>query len=45
VVVERDRIDEVVERAEAILRAEAEARALSEEGMTAAEMLEKFGHV
>jgi 4-hydroxy-4-methyl-2-oxoglutarate aldolase len=45
VVVEAERIDEVVERAEAILAAEAEARALSEEGMSASEMLEKFGHV
>ncbi|CAN5766305.1 hypothetical protein BH23DEI1_BH23DEI1_17660 [soil metagenome] len=45
VVIERDRIDDVLARAEAILTAEAEARALSEEGMSAAEMLERFGHV
>jgi 4-hydroxy-4-methyl-2-oxoglutarate aldolase len=45
VVIESDRIEEVLTRAEAILAAEAEARALSERGMTAQEMLEKFGHV
>jgi 4-hydroxy-4-methyl-2-oxoglutarate aldolase len=45
VVVEGERIDEVLARAEAILAAEAEARALSEQGMTAEEMLDKFGHV
>jgi 4-hydroxy-4-methyl-2-oxoglutarate aldolase len=45
VIIEHDRIDEVLTRAEAILAAEAEARTLSEQGMTAQEMLEKFGHV
>lgn len=45
VVVERDRIDEVLTRAEAILAAEAEARARSGEGMTAQEMLDRYGHV
>ena len=35
----------VLERAEEIVRQEAEARELSAEGMTAAEMLEKYGHV
>lgn len=35
----------VLQRAEEIVRMEQEARKLSAEGMTAAEMLEKFGHV
>ena len=38
-------VAEVLERAEEIVRMEQEARKLSAEGMTAAEMLEKFGHV
>jgi 4-hydroxy-4-methyl-2-oxoglutarate aldolase len=45
VIVERERLAEVLARAEAILAAEAEARALSEQGMTAQEMLERYGHV
>jgi len=45
VVVQAERVREVLERAEAIVRQEAEARKLSEEGMTAQEMLERFGHV
>jgi 4-hydroxy-4-methyl-2-oxoglutarate aldolase len=45
VVVARDRIDEVLARAEAIVAAEAEARERSGEGMTAQEMLDRYGHV
>jgi 4-hydroxy-4-methyl-2-oxoglutarate aldolase len=45
VVIEAARLDETLERAEAILAAEAEARALAEQGMTAEEMLDRFGHV
>jgi 4-hydroxy-4-methyl-2-oxoglutarate aldolase len=45
VVVEAERIDEVLTRAEAIVAAEAEARAESGRGMTAQEMLERYGHV
>jgi 4-hydroxy-4-methyl-2-oxoglutarate aldolase len=45
VVVSSDVIDEVLERAEAIVAAEAEARERSSEGMTAQEMLERYGHV
>ncbi len=45
VVVERERILPVLERAEAIIRAEAEARRLSADGMTAQDMLDRFGHV
>lgn len=36
---------QILERAEAIVRQEEEARKLSADGMTAAEMLEKYGHV
>jgi len=36
---------QVLERAEAIVRMEEEARQLAEQGMTTQEMLEKFGHV
>lgn len=36
---------QILERAEEIVRMEEEARKLSAEGMTAAEMLEKYGHV
>lgn len=45
VVIEGDRVLQVLERAEAIVRQEEEARKLSEGGMTAKEMLEKYGHV
>ncbi len=45
VVIQRDRVGQVLERAEEIVRQEEEARKLSEEGMTAKEMLDKFGHV
>lgn len=45
VVVASDRIASVLERAEAIVAAEAEARERSSEGMTAQEMLERYGHV
>lgn len=45
VVVAAERVLEVLERAEAIVRQEEEQRKLSEEGMTAQEMLERFGHV
>lgn len=38
-------VTQVLERSEEIVRQEAEARKLSAEGMTAAEMLEKYGHV
>lgn len=45
VVIAAERVEQVLERAEAIVRQEEEARQLSEEGMTAAEMLDKYGHV
>jgi len=45
VIIEADRIETVLVRAEAIVGAEAEARERSAEGMTAQEMLERFGHV
>ena len=45
VVVASDVIGTVLERAEAIVAAEAEARERSGEGMTAQEMLERYGHV
>lgn len=45
VVVADERIDEVLTRAEAIVAAEAEARERSGEGMTAQEMLDRYGHV
>ncbi len=45
VVIQEGRVTQVLERAEAIVRQEEEARKLSEEGMTAQEMLERFGHV
>lgn len=45
VVVAQDLIEPVLERAEAIVAAEAEARERSSEGMTAQEMLERYGHV
>lgn len=44
-VIQQARIMEVLERAEAIVAQEAEQRKAAEEGMSAAEMLEKFGHV
>lgn len=45
VVVEADRIHEVLARAEAIVAAEEDARGRSREGMTAQEMLDRYGHV
>lgn len=45
VVIQGERVEQVLERAEEIVRQEEEARKLSGEGMTAKEMLEKFGHV
>jgi 4-hydroxy-4-methyl-2-oxoglutarate aldolase len=45
VIIEAERIDGVLRRAEAIVAAEAEARRSSGEGMSAQEMLERFGHV
>jgi regulator of RNase E activity RraA len=45
VVIPADLVQRVLIRAEEIVRMEQEARKLSAEGMTAAEMLEKFGHV
>lgn len=45
VAIAADRVERVLERAEEIVRQEEEARKLSGEGMTAKEMLEKFGHV
>lgn len=38
-------VDQILKRAEEIVRQEEEARRLSAEGMTATEMLEKYGHV
>ena len=40
-----ERIVQVLERAEAIVAQEKEQRKAAEEGMSAAEMLKKFGHV
>lgn len=45
VVIPRNRVLEVLERAEEIVRREREARSLSAQGLTAQEMLEKYGHV
>jgi len=45
VVIAKEHVSQVLERAEAIVRQEEEARRLSEEGMSAKEMLEKYGHV
>lgn len=45
VVIPAGLVMQVLERSEEIVRQEAEARKLSAEGMTAAEMLEKYGHV
>src|SRR5690625_3534661 len=45
VVIPHGMVTRVLERAEEIVRQEEEARKLSAEGMTAAEMLEKYGHV
>jgi 4-hydroxy-4-methyl-2-oxoglutarate aldolase len=45
VVIPQDRVDAVLERAEEIKRMEAEARSLGAEGLSAQDMLEKFGHV
>lgn len=45
VVIPAGLVTQVLERSEEIVRQEAEARRLSAEGMTAAEMLEKYGHV
>ena len=45
VVIPAGMVLQVLERAEAIVAMEAEARKLSADGMTAAEMLEKYGHV
>lgn len=45
VVIPAQLVMQVLERAEAIVAMEEEARKLSADGMTAAEMLEKFGHV
>ena len=45
VVIAQEHVSQVLERAEAIVRQEEEARRLSEEGMSAKEMLEKYGHV
>lgn len=45
VIIAEQRVEQVLTRAEAIVRQEQEARRLSEAGMTAAEMLDKYGHV
>lgn len=45
VIIPQDRVLEVLERAEEIVRMEAEARQLSAQGLTAEQMLEKYGHV
>ncbi len=45
VVIPANIVEQVLTRAEEIVRMETEARELSAKGMTAAEMLEKFGHV
>lgn len=44
-VIQAERIVQVLERAEAIVAQEKEQRKAAEEGMSAAEMLKKFGHV
>lgn len=45
VVITSKDVMQVLERAEAIVRMEEEARKLAEQGMTTQEMLDKFGHV
>ncbi len=45
VVIEAERIEAVLTRAEAIVAAEAEARERAGEGMRAQELLDRFGHV
>lgn len=45
VVIEARHVTQILERAEAIVRMEEEARKLAEQGMTTQEMLDKFGHV
>lgn len=45
VVVPASLVMQILERSEEIVRQEKEARELSKDGMTAAEMLEKYGHV
>jgi len=45
VVIAAQHVMQILERAEAIVRMEEEARKLAEQGMTTQEMLEKFGHV
>jgi len=45
VVIAQELIEQVLTRAEAIVAAEAEARERSGQGMTAQEMLERYGHV
>ena len=45
VVIAAEHVTRILERAEAIVRMEEEARKLAEQGMTTQEMLEKFGHV
>jgi len=45
IVIPNGLVGQILERAEEIVRQEEEARKLSAEGMTAAEMLEKYGHV
>src|SRR5699024_9237117 len=45
VVIPSELLESVLKRAEEIVAAEEEARKLSAEGMTASEMLEKYGHV
>lgn len=44
-IIQKERLMQVLERAEAIVAQEEEQRKAAEEGMTAAEMLKKFGHV
>jgi|FLYL01.1.fsa_nt_gi regulator of RNase E activity RraA len=45
VVIPQEKAVEVLERAEAIVASEAEARKLGSEGLSSEEMLERFGHV
>ncbi len=45
VIIEAERLGAVLRRAEAVVAAEAEARRSSGKGMSAQEMLERFGHV
>jgi 4-hydroxy-4-methyl-2-oxoglutarate aldolase len=45
VIIPRERVLTVLTRTEAILSAEEEARSLGAQGLTAMQMLEKFGHV